>query len=97
MKRIKVLVHGVSGKMGQEVLKTVCRDPELEAVAGVDIKGAAKDLFLPDGSGSIPFSSELEPMIRQSRPNVLVDFTNAEAAMPAARASSKSSRKGSHG
>ena len=89
MKRIKVLVHGVSGKMGQEVLRTVCRDPELEAVAGVDIKGAAKDLLLPDGSGSIPFSSDLEPMIRQSRPNVLVDFTNAEAAMPAARTAIK--------
>ncbi|MBM3156429.1 MAG: 4-hydroxy-tetrahydrodipicolinate reductase [Chloroflexi bacterium] len=89
MKRTKVLVHGVLGRMGQEVLRAVCRDPELEAVAGVDIKGAMKDLSLPDGSGSIPFSSNLESMIKQSRPDVMVDFTNAEATILAARTAIK--------
>jgi 4-hydroxy-tetrahydrodipicolinate reductase len=86
MKRIRVLVHGVLGKMGQEVLRAVCRDPELEAVAGVDIRGAQEYLLLPDGTGSIPFSSDIEAILKKSTPSVLVDFTNAEATMAAARA-----------
>jgi dihydrodipicolinate reductase len=36
MSQINVLVHGALGKMGQEVLRALCQDPELEAVAGVD-------------------------------------------------------------
>lgn len=85
MARIKVLVHGVKGKMGQEVLRAVCRDPELEAVAGVDLKEGPKDLLLPDGSRTIPFSTELESVIGRCSPNVMVDFTTAEATMPAVR------------
>jgi 4-hydroxy-tetrahydrodipicolinate reductase len=89
MKRVKVLVHGVLGKMGQEVLSAVCRDPELEAVAGVDIKRGPKDLLLPDGSRSIPLSVDLESALERCRPDVMVDFTNAEAAMPAVRVAVK--------
>ncbi len=85
MKRVKVLVHGVMGKMGQEVLRAVCRDSELQAVAGVDIKGGPKDLLLPDGVSSIPFSTDLESLIDRCAPNVMVDFTTAEATMPAVR------------
>lgn len=89
MKRVKVLVHGVLGKMGQEVLKAVCSDPELEVVGGVDIKGGLKELPLPDGSRSVPFSDNLESALKRCRPEVMVDFTNAEAAMPAARTAIK--------
>jgi 4-hydroxy-tetrahydrodipicolinate reductase len=89
MERVKVLVHGVLGKMGQEVLSAVCRDPELEAVAGVDIKRGPKDLLLPDGSRSIPLSVDLESALERCRPDVMVDFTNAEAAMPAVRVAVK--------
>jgi 4-hydroxy-tetrahydrodipicolinate reductase len=89
MKRVKVLVHGVLGKMGQEVLSAVCRDPELEAVAGVDIKRGPKDLLLPDGSRSISLSVDLESALERCRPDVMVDFTNAEAAMPAVRVAVK--------
>jgi 4-hydroxy-tetrahydrodipicolinate reductase len=85
MERVKVLVHGVLGKMGQEVLSAVSRDPELEAVAGVDLKANKKEILLPGGASSIPLSRDLERAIRGCQPDVLVDFTNAEAAMPAVR------------
>lgn len=89
MTRIKVLVHGVMGKMGQEVLRAVCRDPDLEAVAGVDVKRGPKDLLLPDGASSIPFSTDLESVIGRCSPNVMVDFTTAESTMPAVRTAVK--------
>jgi 4-hydroxy-tetrahydrodipicolinate reductase len=85
MERVKVVVHGALGKMGHEVLSALCRDPELEAVAGVDIKAEDADLPLPDGSGSIPFSADLESILSRYSPDVLVDFTTAVATMPAVR------------
>jgi 4-hydroxy-tetrahydrodipicolinate reductase len=89
MERVRVLVHGALGKMGQEVLRALCRDPELEAVAGVDIKGEGEELLLPDGSRSIPLSADLESILSRHHPDVLVDFTTAEATMPAVRTAVK--------
>ncbi len=89
MERVKVLVHGVLGKMGQEVLSAVSRDPKLEAVAGVDVKASKKEILLPDGASSIPLSRDLESALRGCHPDVMVDFTNAEAAMPAVRTAVK--------
>ena len=85
MEQLQVLVHGALGKMGQEVLRAICRDPELEAVAGVDVKGEGEELLLPDGSRSIPLSADLESTLSRNHPDVLVDFTTAEATMPAVR------------
>jgi len=89
MERLRVLVHGALGRMGQEVFRALCRDPELQAVAGVDIATAERDLPLPDGSGSIPLSADLERTIARSSPHVLVDFTTPEATMPAVRVAAK--------
>ncbi len=89
MERVKVLVHGVLGKMGQEVLSAVCHDPKLEAVAGVDAKAAKKEIQLPDGASSIPLSKDLESVLHTCHPDVLVDFTTAEATMSAVRTAVK--------
>ena len=82
---IKVLVHGVLGKMGTEVLAAVCREPDLEPTCGVDRDADDDYLSLPDGSGRIPISSDLEATIRMCRPQVMVDFTNAEASIAGCR------------
>ena len=42
-------------------------------------------LPLPDGSGVIPYSSDLGALLAQCRPQVVVDFTNAQGALSAAR------------
>ena len=42
-------------------------------------------LSLPDGSGSVPFSSELAAILKSCRPDVVVDFTVAKASMLAVR------------
>jgi len=89
MGQIGVLIHGVLGKMGQEVLNAVHRDPDLEAVAGIDIAREVKELLLPDGSSKIPYSTNLESILDHCRPDVLVDFANASATMPVVRTAAK--------
>ncbi len=78
MSTIKVVVHGVLGKMGQEVLATVCKEADLEPVGGADARAKKGALNLPVGSGTIPVSSALEDVIGGAQ--VVVDFTNAEGA-----------------
>jgi 4-hydroxy-tetrahydrodipicolinate reductase len=85
MGRIKVVVHGAAGRVGQEVVKAVCQDPETQLVGAVDVKVPAEHLLLPDGSGTVPFSADLEAILDGGRPDVVVDFTVARASMPAVR------------
>lgn len=82
---IRVVVHGVAGRMGQEVLRAICLDGELEAVGGVDIRANADQLPLPQGAGTIPYSRDLGSLISRCQPQVVVDFSIAPAAMAAAR------------
>lgn len=89
MDRLKVIVHGAVGKMGQEVIRAVCRDPELEAVAGVDIYAEGTELRLPPDSRVLPLSADLESTLIRYRPHVMVDFTVANATIPAVRVAAK--------
>ena len=86
---IKVIVHGAAGRMGREVLQALCSDAELEAAGAVDLKADRERLLLPDGSGEIPYSSDLETILSQTSPDVMVDFTIREATMPAVRLAAK--------
>jgi 4-hydroxy-tetrahydrodipicolinate reductase len=85
MASITVLVHGALGKMGQEVLAAVCRAPDLEPIGGVD-KGATEDYMpLPDDSGRIPLSPYMENFLAALKPQVMVDFTDADASIAGCR------------
>jgi len=84
MSSIKVVVQGALGKVGQEVVKAVSREPEMQLVGAVDLKAAQDSLTLPDG-GSVPFSADLEHILTTCHPDVLVDFSIAQAAMAAVR------------
>jgi len=90
MESIRVVIHGASGKMGQEIIKALCREPEIEVVGAVEQE--VSDEFylpLPDGCNAIPFSSNLEYILTSCQPEVLVDFTIAQATMPAVRLATK--------
>lgn len=86
MAQIKVVVYGASGRVGQEVVKAVCREPETVLVGAVDVVAPADTLSLPDGSGTVPFSIDLEAVLGSCRPDVIVDFTAGGATMPGVRA-----------
>ena len=74
---IRVLVSG-SGKMGREVLAAICRADDLEPAGVVDLFAKGDSIALPDGSGAVPFGSDVTALIEQTRPDVAVDFSNAE-------------------
>ena len=60
MEPIKVVVYGASGRVGQEVVRAVCQEPAMRLVGAVDVKASGDYLALPDGSGKVPFSANLE-------------------------------------
>jgi 4-hydroxy-tetrahydrodipicolinate reductase len=73
---IKVLVSG-SGKMGREVLTAVAAAEDMQPVGCVD--GLAKDEYIPvPGYDLVPLGHDGPGMIRRLRPDVIVDFTNAD-------------------
>jgi 4-hydroxy-tetrahydrodipicolinate reductase len=86
---IAVVVHGAAGRMGSEVINALCRDRSLRAVGAVDLQAKSDILTLPDGSGDIPISTDLEAILLRCRPDVMVDFTIRDAAMPALRVAAK--------
>ena len=90
MTPIRIVVHGAAGRVGQEVVRAVCREPEMQPVGAVDLKATQDSLTLPDGSGAVPFSTDLESILSSCRPDVVVDFTIAQATMPAVRVAAKS-------
>lgn len=81
MSKIRVAVSGANGKMGQEVLKMVINDPELELVAAIDLKMSAIDVGQVIGHEPIGvnFENDIEQSLIRSQADVLVDFTNPQA------------------
>jgi 4-hydroxy-tetrahydrodipicolinate reductase len=84
MQPIKFIVFGASGRVGQVLINNMSALPDIKLVGAVDIKAPSDKLTLGDGS-SIPFSTNLEKILDQVQPDVMVDFTLAPATMPAAR------------
>src|SRR3970282_1808722 len=74
---IRVVVSG-TGKMGQQVLAAVSNEPELERVGVLPHVAGEEYLSLPDGSGLVPFGADPAALFTRTRPDVVVDFTNAE-------------------
>lgn len=75
---IRVLVCGAYGKMGREVLRAVHRDPELCVVGAVDVKSDFADVGDLIGAGKIGVTvgNDLAATIAETKPQVMVDFTN---------------------
>ncbi|MCL1885602.1 MAG: 4-hydroxy-tetrahydrodipicolinate reductase [Dehalococcoidia bacterium] len=78
MSKIRVLVHGALGKMGQTVITALRQEPDMELVGAVDISAVTSDLSAPNGC-SIPLSCDIEAMLGAQRPDVVVDFSTAKA------------------
>ena len=89
MKPIRVVVNGASGRMGREVTGALCREPEVAVVGAAELQPAEDFLPLPDSSGAVPFSADLDYILASCQPDVLVDFTIAQATMAAARIAAK--------
>jgi len=71
--------------MGQVVVNALCQEPGMEVVGAVEREAVEDYLTLPNGSGTVPFSADLDHILTSCYPDVLVDFTVAQATMPAVR------------
>lgn len=83
MSKIKVVISGISGKMGQESLKAVHTQSDMEVIGGTCKSPQYSSLTIPDSSIKIPTTADLEPIISEA--DVVLDFTNSEVAMDAIR------------
>ena len=80
---IKVLVCGAYGKMGREVLKAIHNDTQLSLVGAVDVKSDFTDVgdLIGIGKTGVTVGNDLQAVINETKPQVMVDFTRPEVVM----------------
>lgn len=76
-KKIKVAVCGACGKMGQEVIKTVNAQPDMQLIAAIDINNTGKDIgeIVENKPSGVKIFSTLEESLESTEIDVVVDFT----------------------
>jgi 4-hydroxy-tetrahydrodipicolinate reductase len=84
MTPIKVVIFGASGRVGRILIDMLGQGSEVKLVGAVDAKASGDKISLADGS-LIPFSTDLEKVLIATKPDVMVDFSLAQATMPAVR------------
>jgi 4-hydroxy-tetrahydrodipicolinate reductase len=90
MSQIKVAINGALGRMGQQVVSAVAAEPDLVLVGAADIKAADRNyLTAPGLAKKVPLHGDLISIIEMFHPDVVVDFTVAEASVNAAKLSLK--------
>jgi 4-hydroxy-tetrahydrodipicolinate reductase len=72
---IKVAVAGASGRMGSLVSELVMKESDMELVLAIDPSNVGKEV----GNVVISPPEELERLLAEREPDVLVDFTRADA------------------
>jgi 4-hydroxy-tetrahydrodipicolinate reductase len=82
---IRVVINGALGRMGQEITKAVVCEPGLRAVGAVEKEVTQQYLPLAGAPELVPLSSDLDSLLKSCDADVVVDFTNAEVSMAAAR------------
>ena len=77
---IKVLVSGYLGSMGNKVVNAVSSQDDMQVVAGVDIN-ASEGAQVKDAKGTVlaPGFTDLGTAIKETSPDVMVDFTHPSA------------------
>ena len=83
MAPIRVVINGATGKMGTETVNAVCGEDDLALIGAACRRERGPTLPLPGGA-EVSLSTNLEDLLQKTRPDVLVDFTNAAACMEAA-------------
>lgn len=79
----RVLINGACGRMGQEVVKAVVAEEDINLVAAVDVTNVGKDIGSIAGIGDlgIHVTDDLDNAISSSVPEIMVDFTNPRVVM----------------
>ena len=83
MASTKVVISGVTGKMGLEAVAAISKETDVELVGGTCRQDRGPTLSTPY-STAIPLSTDLDALLEQTQPQVMLDLTNAAVAMDAA-------------
>lgn len=77
----RVVVSGAYGRMGREVLKAVWNTDDLELIGAADSAGEGVDAGSLIGCGDlgIAINKDLDELLSQTHPDVMVDFTVPQA------------------
>ncbi len=94
---ISVAVAGACGRMGKMIVGQISKQKDMKLVAAIDADDApqlGKDIGEVAGFGKLDVkvvgASKIAEVLKKSKPDVLVDFTRAEAAVQNVKAASKS-------
>ncbi len=81
MDRIRVLLAGAAGKMGREVVRALSQESDLVLVGAYDLCEVGKDAGVLAGIGEmgVVVSDEVQTLIAETMPQIVCDFTHAEA------------------
>lgn len=74
----RIAITGALGRMGTLIIQEAAKVTGMQLVAGLDAVGAGKAL---PGGIIVKDAAELESVLRESKPDVLIDFTIAKAAV----------------
>lgn len=90
---MKVAVCGACGRMGRLMVKLISEQPDMQVVAAIDApqtphagKDAGELAGIEKLGVEVAGAERLVEVLRSTKPDVLVDFTNAEAAVQNIRA-----------
>ncbi len=80
--KIKVAVTGASGKMGCAIIKGLSQVADIEIVGAIDIQNIGKDAGELAGISflGVQISDNIEQVIDEMKPDVVIDFTHKKAA-----------------
>ena len=76
---LRIAVSGIFGRVGTTVANAVAREDDLTLVGGVDIIAADEGFTAANGQ-TIATETELSQLLAQAEPDVIIDFTRADAA-----------------
>jgi len=82
----RVAVVGALGRMGRLVIEELSKSADMELVAGFDIRGAGSQLI---SDIRVSEASDLNKVLTSTKPDVLIDFTSASAAVNTVRSSAE--------
>ncbi|VVB55652.1 4-hydroxy-tetrahydrodipicolinate reductase [uncultured archaeon] len=82
---IKIAVTGACGKMGGLIIENVLKSKDMKLVSAIDVTNIGKDIgeVMRTGKLDIPVTdaNDIENVLKKSKPDILIDFTIAQAAV----------------
>jgi len=82
---IKIAVTGACGRMGGLIIENVLKSKELKLVSAIDVANIGSDIgeVMRAGRLNVPVedATKIESALERSKPDVLIDFTIANAAV----------------